>query len=172
MVNSASRKCIGLGTVRLLSMSDEEFMRIALEEAAKAESEGEVPIGAVLVSEGKVIARGHNRNLLDTDPSGHAEIVVMREGARKLKNHRLNGCELFVTMEPCAMCAGALVYARIAKLVYGADDPKAGAVASILQIVNHPKLNHQTSVTAGVLADECGEMVQRFFQKKRAGKKA
>src|SRR5579863_4959329 len=96
--------------------ADEQFMRIAVEEATKAEAVGEVPVGAVLVSNGEVIARGHNRNLLDTDPSGHAEIVVMREAGRKLKNHRLSGCELFVTMEPCAMCAGAIVHARIARL--------------------------------------------------------
>jgi tRNA(adenine34) deaminase len=146
---------------------DEIIMRIALEEAATAETHGEVPVGAVLVKDGEVIARAHNRNLLDNDPSGHAEMVVMREAAQKLKNHRLNGCELFVTMEPCAMCAGAIVHARIARLVYGASDPKAGAVQSVLQVVNHPKLNHQTEVVSGVLADECGAIVKDFFRKKR-----
>ena len=147
---------------------DEQFMRFALREAASAAGHGEVPVGAVLISKGEIIARAHNRNLLDTDPSGHAEMVVMREAAKKLKNHRLNGCELFVTMEPCAMCAGAIVHARLARLVYGADDPKAGAVASVLQVVNHPKLNHQMEVVSGVLAQECGEIVQGFFRKKRA----
>src|SRR5438270_7321554 len=151
--------------------ADEKIMRIALEEAALAETHGEVPVGAVLVKAGEVIARGHNRNLLDNDPSGHAEMVVMREAAQKLKNHRLGGCELFVTMEPCAMCAGAIVHARLARLVYGADDPKAGAVASVLQVVNHPKLNHQTEVKAGVLAKECGDMVRNFFRKRRDEKK-
>jgi tRNA(adenine34) deaminase len=148
--------------------NDEQYMRAALEQAALAETAGEVPVGAVLVSCGEIIARGHNRNLLDTDPSAHAEMVVMREAARTLKNHRLGACELFVTMEPCAMCAGAIVHARVARLVYGADDPKAGAVASVLQVVNHPKLNHQTEVVSGVLADECGGMVRQFFRKRRA----
>src|SRR2546421_11767027 len=150
---------------------EEEFMRSALEEAAIAEEHGEVPVGAVLVHNGKIIARAHNRNLLDTDPSGHAEMVVMRAAAKKLKNHRLNDCELFVTMEPCTMCAGAIVHARITRLVYGASDPKAGAVASVLQVLNHPKLNHQTEVVSGVLAEECGEMVRGFFKKKRAERK-
>jgi tRNA(adenine34) deaminase len=148
-------------------VNDERYMRAALEQAALAEEAGEVPVGAVLVSGGEIIARAHNRNLLDTDPSGHAEMVVMREAARKLKNHRLSRCELFVTMEPCAMCAGAIVHARVARLVYGADDPKAGAVTSVLQVVNHPKLNHQTEVVSGVLAAECGEMVRDFFKKRR-----
>jgi len=147
--------------------SDEQFMDAAIEEARVAESHGEVPVGAVLVSEGAIIARAHNRNILDHDPSGHAEMVVMREAAKKLKNHRLGGCELFVTMEPCAMCAGAIVHARIGRLVYGASDPKTGAVGSVLQVVNHPKLNHRTEVVSGVLADACGEMVREFFRKKR-----
>src|SRR5260221_5309504 len=112
--------------------ADEKFMQAALEQAALAQTHGEVPIGAVLVSGGKIIARAHNRNILDSDPSGHAEMVVMREAAKKLKNHRLGGCELFVTMEPCAMCSGAIVHARLARLVYGADDPQTGAMQSML----------------------------------------
>jgi tRNA(adenine34) deaminase len=150
---------------------DEKFMREALQEAASAETHGEVPVGAVIIREGKLIARAHNRNILDTDPSGHAEMVALREAARIVGNHRLDGCELFVTMEPCAMCAGAIIHARLARLVYGADDPKAGAVASVLQVVNHAKLNHQTEVKSGVLAKECGELVREFFKKKRAEKK-
>jgi tRNA(adenine34) deaminase len=146
---------------------DEQFMRAALEQAAIAEAAGEVPVGAVVVKDGEIIARAHNRNLLDTDPSGHAEMVALREAAQKIKNHRLGGCELFVTMEPCAMCAGAIVHARLARLVYGATDPKAGAVVSVMQVVNHPKLNHQMEVKAGVLAEECGEIVRQFFRKKR-----
>lgn len=149
------------------AQQDERFIREALQEAHAAESTGEVPVGAVVVKDGEVIARAHNRNLLDTDPSGHAEMVAMREAAKTLKNHRLGGCELFVTMEPCAMCAGAIVHARIGRLVYGASDPKTGAVGSVLQVVNHPKLNHRTEVVSGVLADECGEMVREFFRKKR-----
>ena len=147
--------------------ADEQFMRASLEQAAIAESAGEVPVGAVLVKDGEIIARAHNRNLLDTDPSGHAEMIALREAAQKLKNHRLGDCELFVTMEPCAMCAGAIVHARLARLVYGAADPKAGAVESVMQVVNHPKLNHQMEVKAGVLAEECGEIVRQFFRKKR-----
>ena len=125
----------------------------------------------MLVRDGEVLARAHNRNLLDNDPSGHAEMVVVREGAKKLKNHRLSGCELFVTMEPCAMCAGAIVHSRIARLVYGTRDPKAGAVESVLQVVNHPKLNHETEVVSGILAAECGEIVREFFKRKRAEQK-
>jgi tRNA(adenine34) deaminase len=151
--------------------SDEQFMRAALEQAALAETAGEVPIGAVIVCDGKIIARGFNRNLLDHDPSAHAEMVALREAARVLQNHRLSGCEMFVTMEPCAMCAGALVHARLARLVYGASDPKAGAVTSVMQVLNHPKLNHLMEVTPGVLADECGEMVKAFFRSRRAGSK-
>jgi tRNA(adenine34) deaminase len=156
-----------LESVENRSQSDEQFMRAALEQAAIAQSHDEVPVGAVLVKDGGIIARAHNRNVLDSDPSGHAEIVVMREAAKSLKNHRLGGCELFVTMEPCAMCAGAIVHARIARLVYGASDPKTGAVGSVLQVVNHPTLNHQTEVVSGVFADECGEIVRQFFRKKR-----
>jgi tRNA(adenine34) deaminase len=149
---------------------DEQFMRAALEQAAMAEGVGEVPVGAVIVKDGEIIARAHNRNLLDTDPSGHAEMIALRAAAQKMKNHRLGGCELFVTMEPCAMCAGAIVHARIARLVYGATDPKAGAVESAMQVVNHPKLNHQMEVKAGVLAKGCGEIVRQFFRKKREAK--
>jgi tRNA(adenine34) deaminase len=148
--------------------SDEQFMRSALEQAALAETAGEVPIGAVIVCDGKIISRGFNRNLLDHDPSAHAEMVALREAARAMQNHRLSGCEMFVTMEPCAMCAGALVHSRIARLVYGASDPKAGAVSSVLHVLNHPKLNHQMNVTSGVLAAECSEVVQAFFRKKRS----
>jgi tRNA(adenine34) deaminase len=148
--------------------SDLEFMRIALEEAAAAESRGEVPVGAIIVRDGEVIARAGNHNLTDHDPTGHAEIVALRSAAQKLGNHRLNGCELFVTIEPCAMCAGALVHARLARLVYGATDPKAGAVQSVMQVLNHPSLNHQMAVTGGVLEQECAEVLQTFFRKKRS----
>jgi tRNA(adenine34) deaminase len=148
--------------------SDIDFMRIALEEAHAAESRDEVPVGAVVVRDKVIVARAGNRNLTDHDPTAHAEIVALRIAAQKLGNHRLNGCELFVTIEPCAMCAGALVHARLARLVYGAPDPKAGAVRSVTQVLNHPSMNHQMEVTAGVLETECAEVLQSFFRKKRS----
>lgn len=144
-------------------------MRAALEQAVLAERAGEVPVGAVVVFEGEIVGAGHNRNLLDNDPTAHAEQIALREAGRKLANHRLIGCDLFVTIEPCAMCAGALVHARLRRLVYGATDPKAGAVQSVIQVVNHPRLNHQMEIVSGVLAAECAGQVQEFFRKKRAG---
>lgn len=148
--------------------SDIDFMRIALEEARAAESRGEVPVGAVVVRDAQIIARAGNRNLSDHDPTAHAEIVALRIAAQKLGNHRLSGCALFVTIEPCAMCSGALVHARLARLVYGATDPKAGAVRSVTQVLNHPSLNHQMEVTAGVLETECAEILQDFFRRRRS----
>jgi tRNA(adenine34) deaminase len=147
--------------------SSEQFMRLALEEARKAEGLSEVPVGAVVVFAGQVIGRGCNRNLTDKDPSAHAEIVALRDAGAALGNHRLLDCELYVTIEPCAMCAGALVQARLKRLFYGAADPKAGAVKSVLQVLNHPALNHQMEVVPGVLAQECGGLLQEFFRKKR-----
>jgi tRNA(adenine34) deaminase len=149
-------------------MNDADFMRLALAEAYASEARGEVPVGAVIVRDGEVIARGGNRNLTDHDPTAHAEVVVMRLAAQKLGNHRLNGCELFVTIEPCAMCAGALVHARMARLAYGAADPKAGAVQSVMQVLNHPSLNHRLDITAGVLGEECAEILRSFFRRKRS----
>jgi tRNA(adenine34) deaminase len=143
-------------------------MRLALEEARKAEAMGEVPVGALVVCAGQVVGRGYNRNLTDKDPSAHAEIVALRDAGAALGNHRLLDCELYVTIEPCAMCAGALIQARLKRLFYGAADPKAGAVKSVLQVLNHPTLNHQMEVVAGVLAEECGALLQDFFRKKRA----
>jgi tRNA(adenine34) deaminase len=148
--------------------TDETYMLAALKQADLAQTAGEVPIGAVVVHKGEIVGWGFNRNLLDQDPSAHAEMVAMREAAKVLENHRLTGCEVFVTMEPCAMCAGALIHARISRLIYGADDPKAGAVRSALQVLNHPKLNHLMDVTSGVLAEECGEKVRAFFRSRRA----
>jgi len=142
-------------------------MEEALRCAQRALAAGEVPVGAVVVLAGRIIGRGWNRNLTDSDPSAHAEIVALREAGSAVGNHRLEGSQLFVTMEPCAMCAGALIHARIQRLVYGADDPKAGAVRSALTVLNHPKLNHQMEVTAGVLAGRCAEIVQTFFRAKR-----
>lgn len=147
--------------------SDELWMAEALREAQRAQAHGEVPVGAVIVCEGGIVARGSNRNLLDNDPTAHAEIVALREAGRALGNHRLAGCTMYVTIEPCAMCAGAMVHARLARLVYGANDTKAGAVKSVMQVLNHPKLNHPMDVTGGVLAGRSMEMVQAFFREKR-----
>jgi tRNA(adenine34) deaminase len=146
---------------------DERWMEEALRCAQRALEAGEVPVGAVVVFEGQIVGRGWNRNLTDYDPTAHAEIVALREAGRNLGSHRLGGCELFVTIEPCAMCAGATIHARIRRLVYGADDPKAGAVHSILQVVNHPNLNHRMEVQSGVLAGRSAEMLQDFFRQKR-----
>jgi len=142
-------------------------MEEALRCAQRALEAGEVPVGAVVVCAEQVVARGWNRNLTDNDPTAHAEIVALREAGRNLGNHRLGDCELFATIEPCAMCAGAAVHARVRRLVYGAEDPKAGAVHSILQVVNHPGLNHRMEVRGGVLAGRSAEMVQEFFRQRR-----
>jgi len=151
-------------------MTDEALMRAALELARKAQEQGEVPVGAVVVRDGEIIASGTNRNITDSDPSGHAEIIAIREAGKAIRNHRLSGCSLFVTIEPCAMCAGALVHARLERLVYGASDPKAGAVQSVMQVLNHPALNHRMEVTAGVLAEECSAIRQGFVRERRPTK--
>ena len=148
--------------------ASEKFMRLALEQARKAEEMGEVPVGSVVVLDQQVIAGGCNRNLTDKDPSAHAEIVALRAAGAAVGNHRLLECELYVTIEPCAMCAGALIQARIQRLFYGAADPKAGAVKSVLQVLNHPALNHRMEVVPGVLAEECGGLLQSFFKGRRA----
>ena len=139
----------------------------ALAAAQRALEAGEVPVGAVVVCDRQIIARGWNRNLTDNDPTAHAEIVALRAAGAIVGNHRLGDCELFATIEPCAMCAGALVHARIKRLVYGADDPKAGAVHSIIQVLNHPQLNHRMEIKGGVLAGRSAELLQSFFRVKR-----
>ena len=143
-------------------------MEEALREALSAQAAGEVPVGAVIVHEGQIIARAYNRNRADSDPTAHAEIVALREAGKAVGNYRLEGCEIFVTIEPCAMCCGALVHARLARLVYGADDPKAGAVRSVMRVLNHPRLNHVIEVQGGVLAGRCTQIVQEFFRTKRS----
>lgn len=148
-------------------MTDEIFLEEALAEARAAFAAGEVPIGAVLVREGSILARGQNRVLRNQDPTAHAEIVAMREAARILENYRLVDCELYVTLEPCAMCAGAMIHARLKKLVYAATDPKAGAAGSVLEVINNSRLNHQMSVSSGLLADECGDLLRNFFRERR-----
>ncbi len=142
-------------------------MEEALREAAAAEAAGEVPVGAVVVFEDRIVGRSGNRNLSDSDPTAHAEVVALREAGQSVGNHRLLDCEMFVTIEPCAMCAGAMVHARLKRLVYGADDPKAGAVHSVMQVVNHPGLNHRMEVVSGVLAGRCMDALQSFFRTKR-----
>ncbi len=147
--------------------SDELWMEEALRCAQRALEAGEVPVGAVVVCEGKIVGRGWNRNIADSDPSAHAEIVALREAGAAVGNHRLGRCDVFVTIEPCAMCAGALVHARIRRLVYGADDAKAGAVRSTMELLSHPKLNHNVEVRGGILAGRSAELLQEFFRKRR-----
>jgi tRNA(adenine34) deaminase len=148
---------------------DEELMRLAMAEARAAEAAGEVPVGAIVVApDGAVIlGRGRNSVIAGSDPSAHCEIVAMREAARTVGNYRLTGCTLVCTLEPCAMCAGAILHARIARLVYAAKDPKAGACGSVMSVMNHAALNHRVEVTDGVLAEECGAMLSEFFRQRR-----
>jgi tRNA(Arg) A34 adenosine deaminase TadA len=143
------------------------YLREAITEATDAEANGEVPVGAVVVHEDKIIGRGQNRVLRDSDPTAHAEVVALREAGRHLRNYRLEDCTLYVTLEPCAMCAGAILHARVARLVYAAADPKAGACGSVLSVMNHPQLNHKVEVVSGLLADECGSLLTNFFLERR-----
>lgn len=148
--------------------ADDRFMRLALEEARLAAAAGEVPVGAVLALEGEVLARTHNASIALADPTAHAEVLALREAAAKIGNYRLSGTALYVTLEPCAMCAGALLQARVGRLIYGAPDPKAGAVVSLLRLLETPGLTHRVVVTAGVRAEECGSLLRDFFQARRA----
>jgi tRNA(adenine34) deaminase len=147
--------------------NDHEFMLAALEVAREAGQSGEVPVGAVLVLDGRIIAKAGNRTITNCDPAGHAEIVALREAAQKIGNYRLLGAALYVTIEPCAMCAGGMIQARIARLVYGADDAKGGAVRSCFSILEHERLNHRVEVTSGVLAEESAELLRTFFGARR-----
>jgi tRNA(adenine34) deaminase len=142
-------------------------MQSALREAARALKEDEVPVGAVVVRDGRIVARAHNRPVHLKDPSAHAEILALRRAARKLGNYRLPDCTLYVTIEPCAMCAGAIVHGRLRRVVFGASDPKAGASGSALTVLNHPKLNHQVEIVSGVRAGDCARLLQAFFRRKR-----
>jgi tRNA(adenine34) deaminase len=147
--------------------SDVQFMHEALAEARASASAGEVPVGAILVHDGKILARSGNRTIRDNDPTAHAEIIVLREAARLLSNYRLANTGLYVTIEPCSMCAGAIIQARVPRLIYGADDPKGGAVRSCFEILSSPRLNHQVEVCAGVLAAEAASILQTFFAARR-----
>ena len=149
-------------------MGDERWMRLALEQAREAELAGEVPVGAVVVQESKLLAASANHTVRDQDPTAHAEILALREASRVLGTWRLSACTLYVTLEPCAMCAGALVLARVKRVVFGAWDDKAGMAGSVGDLLRHPKLNHSPEVAGGILGDECGTMLTRFFQRKRS----
>jgi tRNA(adenine34) deaminase len=148
-------------------MTDIDFMQAAFAEARQAAQAGEVPIGAVIVRDGAIVATGQNRVLRDLDPTAHAEIVVLRAAAAALGNYRLNGCTLYVTLEPCSMCAGAMIHARLDRLVFAATDPKAGAAGSVLAVINHPQLNHQMQVEQGILSNESSELLRSFFRERR-----
>ena len=146
---------------------DETFMRRAIELAREAESAGEVPVGALIVRDGEILAEGFNRPISTHDPTAHAEMVALRAAAARIDNYRLTGTTLYVTLEPCAMCAGAMVHARVQRLVYAATDPRAGASGSVFNVVQNPALNHRLEVTPGVLADECAQLLRNFFVARR-----
>jgi tRNA(adenine34) deaminase len=147
--------------------SDEQFMRMAMEAASRAAAMGEVPVGAVVVLDGKVIATGFNQPIASHDPSAHAEMVALREASAVMANYRLPGCELYVTLEPCAMCSGAIMHARLSRVIFGAADPKTGACGSVINLFDNTSLNHHASVTPGVLAGECGQLLSDFFRARR-----
>lgn len=150
--------------------NDDDFMRVALALAKQAELSGEVPVGAIVVKDGAIIGRGSNAPISRHDPSAHAELLALREAAQHLGNYRLVGCELFVTLEPCVMCVGAMFHARIARVVFGASDFKTGACGSVLNLFAEQRLNHHAEITAGVLAEECGQVLSNFFAARRAQK--
>jgi len=150
-----------------INKMDEQYMRLAIEQTKIAEENGDVPIGAAIVYQDQIIGKAYNQRQQLQDPTAHAEIIALTQAAAFLESWRLNGCTMYVTLEPCPMCAGALVLARMDRLVYGCDDPKAGAVKSLYNIVTDGRLNHRLEVTSGVLADECSQLLQRFFQNRR-----
>lgn len=152
----------------MASPADEQFMHFALELARQAEAEIEVPVGAVVVKEGEIIGRGYNAPISRHDPSAHAEMMALRDAAQHVGNYRLVGCELFVTLEPCVMCVGAMFHARIARVVYGARDLKTGAAGSVLNLFDTAQLNHHARIEGGVLAEECGKILSDFFARRRA----
>jgi len=147
--------------------SDEQFIRLALEEAEKAYAAGEVPVGAVIVLNEEILAAAHNNPVGLNDPSAHAEMLAIRRAAERMKNYRLTGTRLYVTLEPCIMCAAAIVQARISRVVFGAEDPKGGGAVSLYRILQDERLNHRTELTGGVLKEACGEILSRFFREKR-----
>jgi tRNA(adenine34) deaminase len=152
--------------------SDSEWMAVALEMACRAESMGEVPVGAIVVRNNTVIGEGFNQPIISHNPAGHAEVIALQDAANRLKNYRTVDTTLFVTLEPCPMCAGLMLHARVKRLVFGAYDQKSGAAGSVLNLLQHPKLNHQIDITGGVRAEECGQLLSRFFKRRRAEQKA
>ncbi|AMO38984.1 tRNA adenosine(34) deaminase TadA [Thauera humireducens] len=149
-------------------MNDEDFMRAAMEQALQAGACDEVPVGAIVVLNGEIVGRGFNQPIGRHDPTAHAEIMALRDAGERLGNYRLPGCELYVTLEPCAMCSGAIMHARIARVVYGARDPKTGVAGSVLDLFAETRLNHHAAIEGGVLADECGRMLSSFFAARRS----
>ncbi len=148
-------------------LTDEDYMRLALEEARKAAARDEVPIGAVLVQDDRILASAHNAPIAGNDASAHAEMLAIRKACTEIGNYRLTGAKLYVTLEPCVMCAGAILQARLSQVIFGARDPKAGAVVSLYQILSDNRFNHQVRLSEGILRDECGEILSRFFREKR-----
>ena len=148
-------------------MTDEDYMALAMEQARQAGAAGEVPVGALVVCDGQIVGRGYNQPILRSDPTAHAEVMALRDASAALANYRLPGCTLYVTLEPCAMCAGAIMHARIARVVFGARDPKTGVAGSILDLFAETRLNHHAEVVGGVLAEECGGMLSSFFAARR-----
>lgn len=148
-------------------MNDEDYMKIALELAREAASQGEVPVGALVVKDGEIVGRGYNAPISRHDPTSHAEIQAMRDAAQRLGNYRLVACTLYVTLEPCAMCSGAIQHARIARLVFGAPDPKTGCCGSVIDLMREPRLNHHCEATGGIMAEECGQVLSSFFAARR-----
>lgn len=151
-------------------MNHELWMEEALREAQRAAALGEVPVGAVVIRDGAIIGRGANRPISDSDPTAHAEVLALREAGRNIGNYRLEDCDLYVTIEPCAMCAGAITHARLRRLIFGADDPKAGAIHSTIPVLNHAQANHRVEVIRGVLAGRAMEMMQSFFRERRTNR--
>lgn len=150
-------------------MADVDWMRLALAQAAQAQQLGEVPVGAVLIdAQGELLSTGFNRTIIDHDPTAHAEIVALRSGAQKVQNYRLPGASLYVTLEPCAMCLGAMMHARLARVIFGAPDPKTGVCGSVINLALEKQLNHHTQVEGGVLAQECGDTLRQFFKERRS----
>ncbi len=146
---------------------DQQFMRLAIEQAQLAAQSGEVPVGAVLVKDGRVISKAFNKPIANHDPSAHAEMLALREAALAAENYRIPGSTLYVTLEPCAMCSGAMLHARIDRVVYGAPDPKTGAAGSVLDLFSSKQINHQTSVDGGIMSEECGQLLREFFKGRR-----
>lgn len=151
-----------------MSQFDEELMRVALSLACEAGSLGEVPVGAVVVLDGEIIGRGFNQPILRHDPTAHAEVMALRDAANRLGNYRLPGCTLYVTLEPCVMCTGAIMHARVARVVYGARDPKTGAAGSVVDLYDENRLNHHADIVGGILAEECGALLSSFFAARRS----